>query len=223
MKNFLNQSLIAALLVSGAMFTTQASVVQVKYVNPPTGVSDGADFVLPYAITIDGTATSAICYDNFDTIIEGQTWFANEFTLSDAVSSGFFPAASDTYSKYEEVAWLSLQSYTNAADQIDLQHNIWNVFGEASTGQPYTVQQGADSYSAALATAEADGYAGVDFSRVAFLQPVNSVAGSAPGQAFVIDPPASNAPEPATAAMLGSGLLLIGICTRKRALKFASV
>ena len=94
MNNLLSQSLVAALLISGATFTVEASVVKVEYIGPPTGVSDGADYVLPYAITIDGNATSAICYDTFDTITSNQTWFANEFTLSEAVSSGFFPATS---------------------------------------------------------------------------------------------------------------------------------
>ena len=177
MKSLLTRSLITTFLALGAAFNIQAGIVQVQYVNAPTGANDGSDYVLPYLITVDGTATSAICYDTFDTISSGQTWYANELTLDQAAASGFFGAASDTYLKYEEVAWLSLQTYASAADQIDLQHNIWNVFGHAADGQPYTIQQGAGSYSAALANAITDGFAGVDVSRVAFLVPTR-VAGS---------------------------------------------
>jgi hypothetical protein len=111
---------------------------------------------------------------------------------------------------------LSLQTDGTAAEQIDLQHLIWNVFGDGPDGQPYAVDQSPDGYSAALASAKASGYQGFDFSRVAFLVPVNSIAGSAPGQAFVIDPPSSNAPEPATVFTLGAGLLIVSTAAKMR-------
>jgi PEP-CTERM motif len=215
MNTFLSRLLFRTAFLAAFAFSLEASVVQVQFVNAPTGVNDGADYVLPYAITVDGVPYSAICYDTADNIVDGQTWYANELTLAQAAASGFFGSSSDALALYEEVAWLSLQSYSSAADQIDLQYNIWNVFGGAPNGQPYAVEQGPGSYSAELAAAEETGYAGFDFSRVAFLVPVDSVAGSAPGQAFVIDPPAANAPEPGTSVLLGAGLLF-GIASKRR-------
>ena len=201
-------------------FSSINSVVQIQFIDTPTGVSDGPDYVLPYAITVDGVAFLAICYDTLDNIVNGQTWSADELTLDQVATNNFFGTGPGTFEKYEEVAWLSLQSYTSAADQIDLQHNIWNVFGSGPGGQPYAVNEGLGTYSAALASAQANNFADVDFSHVVFLVPVDSIAGSAPGQAFIIDLPFSNnsdvpAPEPGTIVMLGGGLAGIAIARRR--------
>ena len=218
MKTFLNNFLTRTVLLIAAASSLGASVVQVQFIDTPTGVSDGPDYVLPYAITVDGSAVSAICYDIFDNIVNGQTWSADELTLDQMATNDFFgPSSPDTFEKYKEIAWLSFQSYTSAADQIDLQHNIWNVFG----GNPYTVNTLPDSYSAALAVAKATSFAGTDFSNVAFLVPVDSAAGHAPGQAFIIDPPGAQnanvtAPEPGSIVMLGGGLAMIAIGWRRR-------
>jgi hypothetical protein len=221
MKTFLSNFLTGSFLLIAAASSLGASVVQVQFINAPTGTNDGSDYVLPYSITVDGVAFSAICYDTLDNITNGQTWSADELTLAQVATTNFFGTA-NTLANYEEVAWLSLQSYTSAADQIELQHNIWNVFGSGPGGVPYAVNEGPGSYSAALAAAQADNYAGYDFSHVAFLVPVGSVAGSAPGQAFVIDPtPATStnvpdAPEPGTIVMLGGGLAGIAVGWRRR-------
>jgi hypothetical protein len=218
MKKYLNNLLIGTALLIAAVSSLRADVVQVQFVGTPTGVNDGPDYVLPYAITVDGSAFPAICYDIFDNVVDGQTWSADELTLDQVATSDFFGTSSDTFEKYEEVAWLSLQSYTSVEGQIDLQHNIWNVFG----GSPYQVLQGPGSYSAGLAATEANGFAGVDFSNVAFLIPVGSVAGSAPGQAFIIDPPGAKngtavpAPEPGSIVILGSALAMIALGWRRR-------
>lgn len=209
------------LLLIPILFGTSlfASVVQVSYINAPTGANDGTYYVLPYAITVNGVATSAICYDIFDDIAGSQTWYANELTVAEAATSGFFGAIPNALSLYREIGWLSVQSYANAAAQVDLQHNIWNVFGGSQT---YVVNQGPGSYSAALATAQASGYAGFDFSTVAFLVPVDGIAGDASGQAFVIGTTstttsvAAQTPEPGTIAMLGGGLMAMAIGSRRR-------
>jgi hypothetical protein len=206
----------AGILLFGVHIHLEASVVQVQFLSAPSGVNDGSDYVLPYAITVNGITKSAVCYDIFDNVVEGQTWYADELTVAQAANGGFFGDSPGDLSKYQEVGWLSLQTYATAADQIDLQHVIWNVFGDSPNGQPYAVDQSPDGYSAALASAKASGYQGFDFSRIAFLVPVDSIAGNAPGQAFVIDPPSSNTPEPGTVFTLGTGLLIVGAEAKRR-------
>jgi hypothetical protein len=206
----------AGILLFGAHAHLEASVVQVQFLSAPSGVTDGSDYVLPYAITVNGTTMAAVCYDIFDNVVAGQTWYADELTIAEAANSDFFGDSPDDLSKYQEVGWLSLQTYATTAEQIDLQHLIWNVFSDGPNGQPYMVDQSPDGYSAALASAKASGYDGFDFSPVAFLVPVDSIAGNAPGQAFVIDPPSSNTPEPGTVGTLGAGLLIVGTAAKMR-------
>lgn len=192
--------LVAAVLILG--FSVQADTVAVTYVDAPTGVNDGPDYVLPYVLNVNGTAVDATCYDIFDNVSGGQSWTANELTVNQAATTGQFRSyAGGALTGYEEVGFLSQQVTSSAQNQIDLQHDIWNVFAPDT----YSVTTGMQAYLNLLTTAA---YTDFSFSSVRFLEDVNQTTGRA--QAFVIDPPAAT-PEPETIVLTGVGMLLLGL------------
>src|SRR5665213_4274713 len=206
----------AALLFVSAAF---ASGDTIAFQGAPTGVNDGVDYVLPYQLTINGTPQLVDCFDILDSVQVGDTWNASLLTADQAAVSGFF-SGSDQMAKYERIAWLSSQSYGPSDQQIGLQYAIWNVFGTA----PQTTA--AVAYENAADSAASSGYTEFDFSSYRFIEQMGAVSGT-PGteQAFVYSDPSLatgaitgslGAPEPATIAMLGGGLLLLALAARKR-------
>jgi hypothetical protein len=186
-----------------------AGATTINFLGTPTGVNDGIYYVLPYQLAIDGVTQNVVCYDFLDDVSIGDTWQANILSLAGAASSGFFPTS--TLATYERVAWLAAQTYTSAAEQVGLQHAIWNVFGSvAETAESLFYEQAADS-------AAATGYAGVDFSGFRFIQEAGAVSGgSNTEQAFVYQAAgipangfASAIPEPETMTLFAAGILLL--------------
>ena len=195
--------LMGAVLTLG--LSAQAGTVSVTFIGTPTGVNDGADYVMPYQLNINGVLTDATCYDIFDTVVNGQSWTANALTLNQAAATGQFGGGAGSLSSYKEVGFLSQQTTNSPQNQIDLQHDIWNVFGSGT----YAVTSGMQHYLDLLAT---PAYTNFNFGRVLFLEDVSSTGRA---QAFVIDPPIAS-PEPGTIVLMGAGALLIGIGTIKR-------
>jgi hypothetical protein len=200
---------MSAALLLIAVHIANANTIQ--FLGVPTGVNDGQYYDLPYQIAIDGTADLVACYDIFDDVKSGDVWNANLLTLGQAAATGYFSADAKALEGYEQIAWLDSQPYQNAAQQIGLQYAIWNVFGSAQTSAA------ALGYEARANAAAATSYSGFSFSNVRFIEQVGGVSGQ-PGteQAFVywqspaaLDlSPTSVTPEPSTAILLLSGLLL---------------
>jgi hypothetical protein len=180
--------------------SAHANTVSITFVGTPTGVNDGAAYVMPYLLNINGVLTNAACYDIFDTVASGQSWTANALTLTQAAATGQFSDGDNSLSSYKKVGFLSQQTTNSAQNQIDLQHDIWNIFAAGT----YHVTTGMQHYLDLLTT---PAYSNFDFSRLLFLEDVKS-RGRA--QAFVIDPPTAT-PEPGTIVLMGVGALLIGI------------
>jgi hypothetical protein len=189
-------------------FSAAAETVSVTFLGADTGVNNGADFVLPYQLSIDGVTTDATCYDILDSVVLNQTWTANVWTAAQAATMGQFSNEPNAAAGYDEIAFLSQQATSSPQNQIDLQEDIWNVFG----GNEFTVTSGMQSYLNLLNTSA---YTNFDFSSVEFLEDADQSAGRA--QAFVI--PSSSpglgsntaAPEPGTMTLLAAGLLLVSL------------
>jgi hypothetical protein len=194
----------STIMLMGSVWTlalsAHAGTVSITFVGAPTGVNDGVDFVLPYQLSINGILTDATCYDIFDSVKVGQSWTANSLTLSQAAATGQFSESAHSLTRYKEVGFLSQQATNSAQNQIDLQHDIWNVFAAGT----YTVTSGMQHYLDLLATPAYDNF---DFGKVLFLEDVSRRERA---QAFVIDPPTAS-PEPGTIVLMGAGALLIGI------------
>jgi hypothetical protein len=200
-----------ALLLGMALpmaLSAEASTVSVTFLGADTGVNNGTDFVLPYQLSVDGITADATCYDILDGVTLGQTWIANVRTTPQAILEGQFSGEPNAATGYDEIAFLSQQATNSAQNQIDLQEDIWNVFG----GNPFPVTQGMQSYLDLLNTAA---YANFNFNSVEFLEDADQAAGRA--QAFVVSSSSPGlqtsapTPEPGTMALLGGGLLLLPV------------
>src|ERR1700731_797315 len=104
--------------------SAQASTIPVTYLGANTGITDGADYVLPYQLNVNGAIVDATCYDLFDNVFQGQTWFANALTLTQAAKTGQFSSDVNAFTDYKKVGFLSQQTTSTPQNQIDLQHAI---------------------------------------------------------------------------------------------------
>jgi hypothetical protein len=199
-----------------AAATTLANAETIVFMGPTTTVNDGSTYVLPYQVTINGVSQLVTCFDLADDVYDGDTWTASIMNIGAAAASGFFKV-SNAFSLYERVAWLSAQAYSNADQQVGLQHAIWNVFGSTF--------ETADSlqYEAAADLAAANNYANFDFSSFRFIQQPDGVSGQAGiYQAFVyqlnsagLSAASANDPEPATVLLFVSGLGFVFLMVRR--------
>ncbi len=177
-----------------------------------SGVSDGTDYVIPYFLSINGGAPiTADCYDFFDTVTTGETWTANEYDLAQVEVSGQYAAEVGATQNYEMAGILSTMITTGAQDQIDLQHDLWNLFDPGT----FAPDAGMATYLA-TATSELTGF---NFSGIEYIEGVN---GTTPAvQAFVIHNDTlrfADSPEPGGMMLTLLGLIgLAGVCMRPRA------
>jgi hypothetical protein len=185
--------------------SAQADSISVTFVDAPTGVNNLTDYVMPYLLSINGVQTDATCYDIFDNVTAGESWTANELTVTQAATEGQFKGDTDALQRYEDVGFLSQQTTNGPQNQIDLQEAIWNVFAPGT----YAVTTGMRAYLDLLTPSALTNF---DFGTVRFLE--DAYQGPGKAQAFVIDPP--DAPEPSTLAMMGGGAILIGLGIMKR-------
>jgi hypothetical protein len=206
-------------IVSG--FSARADPLSITFMGANTGVTSDLSYVLPYQLKVNGTNLDAVCYDIFDDVVAGQTWYATELKVEDAAATGQFSSRTDARAAYQEIGFLAQQTTISPQNQIDLQQVIWNVFA-ANT---YDVNPGMQRYLDLLAT---PAFTDFDFTTVRFLEDVNQT-GSGRVQAFVIEQSAGlhfdsfgnsvqAAPEPAGLGLFGSGLSALGcLALRRRA------
>ena len=186
--------------------SAEASTVSVTFLGADTGVNNGTDFVLPYQLSVDGITTDATCYDILDGVTLGETWIANVWTTPQAILEGQFSGEPNAAAGYDEIAFLSQQTTSSAQNQIDLQEDIWNVFG----GNQFSVTSGMQSYLDLLNTTA---YSNFNFGSVSFLEDADQDVPRA--QAFVVSSSSPGllttvaTPEPGTMTLLAGGLLLV--------------
>ncbi len=199
------------------------SLATITFLGAPTGANDGSYFVLPYQISIqegsnEPVIQNVICYDTHDEVSYGETWSADLLSLNEAVTSGYFSNTADPLLGYEEVAWLSGQSYTDTDSAVALQHAIWDVFGTAPADQNSNQDNDLAAYEAAL-TAAIPTFTTSEFSNTVFVEevPPAEPGGDGTAQAFVFGVLGNGnngnfgLPEPSTPILAGSGLVLLAL------------
>jgi hypothetical protein len=159
---------------------------------------------------MNGTAVVLFCDDILNSVSIGQTWTANVTNLATAIASHNFSnsryggvSTSKVYSKpvmaYEEVAWLTMQFAGNPSDYVSLQYAMWDIMNPGSEPTTYGhVQYWLDQAKL--------NYGSINPNNFEIVTNTGKLNLTGQVQEFIVQ-----TPEPSVLALLGIGLVALGI------------
>lgn len=182
------------------------------------GDNGGGFYTYPYYFSINNGPSTALICDNFDNEITApETWTANVNSLLSAgtAGNGYYSNLAGAQTMYDAAGMIFEAILTGQLTSVQGNWAIWGLFSANARANSFYTSSGANLVTSAyLSTAETDV---ADASLPAYLDdmvvytPVGGIAGGNGPQEFI-----GVAPEPASLALFGSGLALIGGAIRKR-------
>ena len=217
--------LAAAILCFAPSSLADTSIVLTGAGNNPV---DGV-YVGPYQGTVNGVANTQVICDDFG----DESYVPESWSATSTVDAGL-PAASpvnffavDGQQGYSAVASLAEQLFALSPSDpnydtkaADLQYAIWYVFDKSGVTSFLSGDSTLlNAASADAAAALGGSYTPGEFSNIEILtpdttQPISCNGGpcaNTPPQEFIVQ-----TPEPGTFAMLGIGLLMVGLLARRK-------
>jgi len=210
---------VAALCIAPSALADTSITLTGAGNNPVDGI-----YVGPYYATVNGVKnTPVICDDFADEVYINESWGAISPSGSIANPTGAtFAGQANSGQKYDAVAFLAEQLFalspsdaTYSSDAAKLQYAIWDIFdpngvsGYLNTIDPTLLASAISDANGALAGTYTSG----EFSDLSILTPDPGTQPSGDGrpQEFIV-----RTPEPGTFALLGIGLLMLGILARRK-------
>lgn len=161
---------------------------------------------------------TAFCIDFENSYFDGMNYTANVTLLSSSQADiglwtrqGQALGAGNAFNKYLQMAWLADKfATTDKAEWAGIQGAIWNIgSGKPDANLNSNVMSWLTRVRAAdLATVNRNGWA--------IVTDANVQGGLGGGQEFLVRTAGAVVPEPSTYALLGTGLLSLGMLARRR-------
>jgi hypothetical protein len=169
------------------------------------GWNDGSYYTGYVTLSLDGVDYTGLCFDFLHDASPNSTWDAIYIPLSDpsisAVLTAYFPDTSPSlYTgllQADVLGFLGLAG-SNEATTVYLQHEVWGQFDPSD-------------YSGTALAAQAAGQTVNTANFGLIVDAGYASGGSGLEQAFLVEAPPSAVPEPSPAALIGLGLVALGL------------
>lgn len=210
---------VAALCIAPSALADTSITLTGAGNNPVDGI-----YVGPYYATVNGVAnTPVICDDFADEVYLNESWGAISPSPTIANPTGaVFASQANSGQEYAAMAFLAEQLFalspsdpTYSSDAAKLQYAIWDIFDPSGvssylgSSDPTLLNSAVKDANGALAGTYTTG----QFSNLSILTPDvgTQPRGDGRPQEFIVE-----TPEPGTFALLGIGLLMLGILARRK-------
>ena len=191
------------------------------------GQTDSSGYLIsPYTATVNNVSETIYCDDFANTVSGGQTYAANETNLSGNLSLTRYGSLSQTLQTqtgtqtydglqlYQMAAWLTTQFKPQNAANGAIQDTLWDLFNPNANN---TNSNPPVPNSMTWLIAAEKNYSSINPSSFSILTNVNATySGANQVQEFIVSTPVSQAPEPASLALLGVGMIGLSIFGRRK-------
>jgi hypothetical protein len=203
---------LSILMLAGSAL---ADIVTVKALGPMPSMN-GSTTPGVFLFSVNGTNVVAFPDETPRMAVKGQSWTATILPFSDYLQATY-GEDSDALVDYEAAAWLILQEPKSPGVSMDIQMAILALFNPSiEKTSPWNA--GAVTW---LAQAEGSSYALSEFSGFQIIVPSKCVTLECSSLELLVAPPSggpSPAPQPASMALVGLGLVALGGTFRKKLL-----